>query len=35
MPMPRKMSGRAIRVIEPSIVAMSMPRVEMKRATHL
>ncbi len=35
MPMPRKMSGREIRTIDPSIVAMSMPRVEMNRATHL
>src|SRR5580698_5134715 len=35
MPIPRKMLGRAISVMEASMVAMSMPRVEMKRATHL
>ena len=33
--MPRKMSGRAISTIEPSMVAISMPRVEMNRAIHL
>ena len=33
--MPRKMSGREINVMEPSIVAISMPRVEMNSATHL
>jgi len=33
--MPRKMSGRAINTMEPSMVAINMPRVEMKRATHL
>ena len=33
--MPRKMSGRAISVIDPSIVAMSIPSVEMNRAVHL
>src|ERR1700722_7260242 len=35
MPIPRKMSGREISVIEPSIVAMSMPRVEIVSAVHL
>ena len=35
IPMPRKMSGNAIRVMEPSIVAINMPSVEMKSAVHL
>ena len=35
MPMPRKMSGSAMRVIEPSMVAMSMPSVETNSAIHL
>ncbi len=33
--MPRKMSGRAMRTMEASIVAISMPRVVMKSAAHL
>ena len=33
--MPRKMSGRAISTIEPSMVAISMPSVEMNSAIHL
>ena len=33
--MPRKMSGRAMSVMEPSMVAINMPNVEMKSATHL
>ena len=33
--MPRKMSGIAIRTMEPSMVAINMPSVEMKRAVHL
>ena len=33
--MPRKMSGSEMRTMDPSIVAMSMPRVEMNSATHL
>ena len=33
--MPRKMSGSEISTIELSIVAISMPRVEMNSATHL
>ena len=33
--MPRKMSGSEMRTMEPSIVAMSMPNVEMNSATHL
>ena len=32
--MPRKMFGRAISTIEPSIVAISIPRVEMNSAIH-
>ena len=35
MPMPRKMSGSEMSTIDPSIVAISMPSVEMNRATHL
>lgn len=35
MPIPRKMSGKAINVMEPSMVAINMPSVEMNRATHL
>ena len=35
MSMPRKMSGRAISVMVPSMVAMSIPKVEMNKATHL
>ena len=35
MPMPRKMSGNAISVMEPSIVAINMPSVDMKSAIHL
>ena len=35
MPMPRKMSGSAINVMDPSIVAISMPSVETNSATHL
>ncbi len=35
MPIPRKMLGSEMRTIEPSIVAMSIPSVEMKRAIHL
>ena len=33
--MPRKMSGMAMSTMEPSMVAMSIPRVETKRAVHL
>ena len=35
MPMPRKMSGRAISMIEMSMVAISIPRVVLERTTHL
>ncbi len=35
MPMPRKMSGSAMSTIDPSMVAISIPRVEMKSAIHL
>jgi hypothetical protein len=35
MPMPRKTSGRAISTMELSMVAISMPRVEMNSAIHL
>ena len=35
MPMPRKMLGSEMSTIEPSMVAISMPRVEMNRAIHL
>jgi hypothetical protein len=35
IPIPRKMSGRAMSVMEPSIVAINMPSVEMKSAVHL
>ena len=35
MPIPRKMTGRAISVMDASIVAMSMPSVDTKSATHL
>ncbi len=35
MPIPRKMSGSAIRRIEPLIVAISIPRVVFESATHL
>ncbi len=33
--MPRKMSGSAMRTMEASIVAMSIPRVVMNSAVHL
>ena len=33
--MPRKMSGSAMSTMEPSMVAMSMPSVEMNSAIHL
>ena len=33
--MPRKMSGNEIKTMDPSMVAISMPRVETNRATHL
>ena len=32
---PRKMSGRAMRTMEPSIVAISIPSVVMNSAVHL
>ena len=35
MPIPRKMSGRAISRIDPLIVAMSVPNVVLDNATHL
>ena len=35
MPMPRKMSGRAMSMIDVSIVAIRMPSVVLERATHL
>jgi hypothetical protein len=35
MPMPRKMSGRAIRRIEELIVTSSIPTVVLVRAIHL
>ena len=33
--MPRKMSGSEMSMIEPSIVAISMPRVVLMSAIHL
>src|ERR1700722_8596513 len=35
MPIPRKMSGSEINVIDPSILAIRMPRVEIVSAIHL
>ncbi len=35
IPMPRKMLGRAMSTIELSMVAMSIPSVEMNSAIHL
>ncbi len=35
MPIPRKMSGSEISTMEPSIVAISIPSVEMNSAVHL
>ena len=35
IPMPRKMFGSAMSTIELSMVAMSIPSVEMKSAIHL
>ena len=35
MPMPRKMSGSAINMMDPSIVAMRTPSVETNSAVHL
>ena len=35
MPMPRKMSGRAISMMDELMVAISTPRVVLERAIHL
>jgi hypothetical protein len=35
MPIPRKMSGKAINMIVESKVAISVPRVVLESATHL